>query len=121
MELLDEKTFNIGTAVGLPPPGKGTLSVDTTPVKGEIYIDGVYEGIAPLIRDLDPGEYIVSFGDVEEYTTPGDKSVTLAGGATVEVIGEYKKPIPIWGWIAGGVAVGIGALVVIIATTTKRR
>jgi len=97
------------------PPGKATLAIDTTPVKGRIYLDVVDQGIAPITLELDPGTYVISFGDVEDHTTPEDVTVTLTEGDILTVTGEYTPAglaIPIWAvWAMGAAGVGIAALV----------
>jgi hypothetical protein len=76
-----------------PPPSKAILSIDTTPVKGQIFINGVLMGTAPITQELDTGDYLVSFGDVEGYITPASIAVTLIEGERHEEIGVYE-PIP---------------------------
>ena len=74
-----------------PPPGKAILNVDTTPVAGDVYIDGTFFGIAPVTLELDPGMYYnVSFGDVEGYHTPAAIDVLLDEGETGEYVGQYE-------------------------------
>jgi len=48
----------------------GTLSVDTTPVKGEVFVDGVSKGTAPKDVVVPVGSHTVSFGAVTGYTKP---------------------------------------------------
>ena len=80
-------------------PELATLTVDTTPVKGEVFVDGISWGIAPQTRELDAGTYTISFGDVPGYTKPSDRTVALAAGETRTVTGTYvaippKEPEP---------------------------
>jgi len=77
-----------------PPPEYGRLSVDTSPVKGEVFVDGVSWGTAPVERDVTPGVYTVSFGDVEGYETPAPQTVEVAAGETVAVVGVYEPVAP---------------------------
>ncbi len=74
-----------------PPPTKAILSVDTAPVKGGIYLDGVYQGIAPMTFELDPGTYTVGFGDVQGYMTPPPYYAVLHEGEIVAVTGTYES------------------------------
>ncbi len=76
------------------PPAPATLTVDTTPVKGSVYVDGSLWGAAPQTRELDPGIYAVSFGDVLGYLTPASESVTLAENETRTIAGVYTEISP---------------------------
>lgn len=82
------------TTTAIVPPEKATLKVDTTPVKGEVFVDGSSWGTAPQTRSVDPGSYTVSFGDVSGYITPPAQTVTLAVGETKTVIGTYEAVVP---------------------------
>lgn len=123
MALVDQKTFDVAI-VGeevppIPPPGMATLVVDTTPVKGEVYLDGVSQGIAPVTLVLDPRIYTVSFGDIEGYITPKDVSVPLVEGQSLIVTSEYKTegPPEVLGvpwWLVGAGVAGVG--IVYLAT-----
>ena len=84
----------VGTYYAVSPaapvtPGVTTLSVDTTPVKGEVSVDGVSWGTAPVSREVDPGTYTVTFGAVTDYTTPASQSVTVASGETKSITATY--------------------------------
>ncbi len=125
MALVDQKTFEIAI-VGedvppIPPPGMAILVVDTTPVKGEVYLDGVSQGIAPTTLVLDPGNYTISFGDIEGYITPEDVTVPLVEGQSLIVTSEYKTEGPpevlgIPWWLVGA---GVGAVAVVYLATRK--
>ncbi len=65
----------------------GTLSVDTTPVKGEVFVDGADWGVAPQSRSLAAGSHSVSFGDISGYTKPGDQTATVQLNSTTPVTG----------------------------------
>lgn len=77
-----------------PPPGKAILMIKTTPIMGAVYINGVYQGVAPMTFEVDPGTYTISFGDIEGYYTPSGVTITLAEGETRTVTGEYEQIIP---------------------------
>jgi hypothetical protein len=71
----------------------GILSIDTTPVKGEVFVDGQSWGIAPQSRTVNVGTYIVSFGSVSGYTTPSSQTVSVTKGQITTVTGVYKPII----------------------------
>lgn len=73
-----------------PPVGKGTLSINTAPIKGGIWLNGVYQGIAPITLELDPGTYTIAFGDVQGYITPPPYYAVLHAGDIVAVTGTYE-------------------------------
>ncbi len=77
-----------------PPPGKATLTVDTTPIKANVYVDNILWGIAPQTKLLDAGTYTISFGDALGYLTPAAESVTLAADETRTVTGIYTEIPP---------------------------
>jgi hypothetical protein len=59
-------------------PGVATVNISTTPVSGQVFLDGFSVGNAPLKLELgEIGVYIISFGAVSGYTTPEDVQVTV--------------------------------------------
>ncbi len=72
-----------------PPPDTGTLSIDTTPVDGEVFVEGTSWGIAPQPREVDIGTYTVTFGDVEGYTTPDSQEAVITKDTTTPITGTY--------------------------------
>jgi len=78
----------------LPPPAQGTLQITTTPVTGEVFIDGISQGFAPISKDVDIGSYTISFGDVSGYTTPVPQTVTVYESQTTFVEGIYQLSPP---------------------------
>lgn len=74
-----------------PAPGDevGTLAISTTPVNGEIFIDGVSVGTGSANRELAVGEYTVSFGDMEGYVTPADQTIAVTVDEETTVVGTY--------------------------------
>lgn len=118
-----EAVYVTGTYIeSTVPPGEGLLVISTTPVAGEIYLDGEYIGIGDVSVEISPGTYVVSFGEVDGYTKPNNKSVTIQEGDTVTVTGTYNeivdptKPgllvvdtVPVSGEIfVNGQSIGIG-------------
>ena len=73
------------------PPDMGTLSVETEPVSGEVFVEGESWGDAPQFREVDVGTYTVSFGDVEGYTTPASQEAVVTVDATIEIEGIYVE------------------------------
>ena len=115
MILLDRVTYDVAIVEGIvPPPGKATLIVDTTPVKGEVFINDISQGIAPVTLEVDPGSYTLSFGDVEGYHSPEDTTITLAEDDIITVTGEYTPiaaPVSIpWSIIGAGAVIIAGIL-----------
>jgi len=72
-------------------PGKATLTVQTTPVNGGVYVDGTLWGTAPQTRSVDPDTYTISFGSVSGYTAPSSQSVALVAGDSETVTGIYTE------------------------------
>ncbi|MBI2936843.1 MAG: hypothetical protein HYY22_01420 [Thaumarchaeota archaeon] len=68
----------------------GTLSV-TTPVDGQVFVDGVSWGFAPVSKFLSPGSHTVSFGAIFGYTKPVDVTVSITTGSTSSVTGTYTE------------------------------
>ena len=84
-------SFTVYVPPPFAPPALATLTVDTTPIKASVYVNGVLWGIAPQTRSVDAGTYTVSFGDYLGYLTPSPQTVTLAAGETRTVIGVYTE------------------------------
>jgi len=75
-------------------PTKANLTITTTPVNGEIFLNGSALGTAPQSMLLDPGTYNVSFGAVADYITPASQLVTLSAGDHKTVTGVYTPLFP---------------------------
>ncbi|MBA7602137.1 hypothetical protein ES703_09223 [subsurface metagenome] len=90
----DTGATKLFTTTAIVPPEKTTLTVDTTPVKGEVFVNGSSWGTAPQTQSVDPGTYTVSFGAVSSYVTPSAQTITLAAGETKTVIGTYEVAVP---------------------------
>lgn len=52
---------------------------------------GAWQPSGSTLANLSPGEHLVSFSDVEGYTTPSPITVTLVGGANT-AYGNYTQP-----------------------------
>jgi len=101
--------------VGVTPPEFAWLVIDTSPVKGPVYVDEEEIGEAPVEVKVSPLiTYIVSFGDVAGYDTPPSQSLSLQRGEKRAVNGIYEKVgWPEWAkWLAIGGGITAGALVV---------
>jgi hypothetical protein len=89
------------TPVAAPEPA--ALSVVTEPQGGNVDVDGVNRGTAPIvIRDLDPGEHrlvVRSRGTVYQRTVvlePGTTSTVVVGaGAAAHVGGWLRVQVPV--------------------------
>lgn len=73
------------------PLPTGMLAVDSTPIRGEIFVDGQSWGIAPQSREVPVGAYSVTFGGIDGYTTPAPQEVNVNVEQTTEVTGEYVQ------------------------------
>lgn len=74
----------------------GTLTVNTSPISGEVFVNGVLWGTSPQSRVVLVGNYTVSFGDVTGYHTPLLQHTTVKKDLTTVVEGVYE---PITGTI----------------------
>lgn len=71
-------------------PTLGNLFVDTTPTKGNITINGISQGIAPITKNnITPGSYIIEFSNKLGYLTPLSETVTVKAGETTRIVREY--------------------------------
>lgn len=68
---------------------KGYLHIITSPVNGDIMINGEYRGTKDVHIELEQGTYTVSFGNVAGYTTPSPLKITVNPGFTALVTIEY--------------------------------
>lgn len=69
----------------------GTISIMTTPVEGDIHIDGDYVGTGSVSVEYITGYHTVSYGSVDEYKTPDAQTVAVNAGATAYVVGTYTS------------------------------
>lgn len=72
----------------------GHISVTTSPVSGAIYIDGKYAGTGQVCKELPVGTYRITFDTVSGYHTPRAQTVTIEGGGTLNIVGEYIQLSP---------------------------
>ncbi len=87
-------TYRFSTSSSSPPPSTGTLSVTTTPVNGQVFVDGSSWGTAPVSKSIATGSHTVSFGAVSGYTTPASITVSITAGQTTSVTGTYVSTPP---------------------------
>jgi len=88
---LKDLIFKIGSRI------TGTLTVTTTPVAGEVFVNDMSWGIANQSRDVTVGIYTVRFGDVAGYSSPEPQTVEVYEGRETTVIGEYVEIPPATG------------------------
>jgi len=84
-----QPTLSTGPEESLMP--KGQLSIDTTPVKGTIFVDGSFWGTAPLSRQVDTGTYRISFGAMPGYISPADQVIAVLQNMTTATTGVYAQ------------------------------
>lgn len=114
-----------------PKPTTGFLVVNTDPVKGEVFVDAVSYGIAPVGPvELERGNHYVAFGAVDGYITPAQQTAYIQGGETLPIIGEYIPPDEDDRWyekylkyalIGGGAILGAALLVPELIRALRRR
>jgi hypothetical protein len=69
----------------------GNLRVETIPaMPATIFRDGVPMDDWAFWCNIEPGEYTISFEDLEGYLTPPPMTVTIVAGETTHVIGNYE-------------------------------
>lgn len=78
-----------GLIFKIGPRITGTLTVKTTPVPGEVFVDGESWSLAPQSRVVDAGTYDVSFGSVASYRTPATQSALVDKDVETTVTGVY--------------------------------
>lgn len=77
-------------------PKTSDLAVSTTPDKGAfITIDGIRRADGAATVALEPGNHVVSYGDVGGWITPGNDAVKITGGDgdRDKVVGKYTGPL----------------------------
>lgn len=68
---------------------KGFIHVITSPVKGDITVNGEYRGTGDMNIGLEQGTYNVSFGPITGYITPAPLSIVVNPGFTALVTVVY--------------------------------
>ncbi len=68
----------------------GALSVTTTPISGDIHVDGLYKGNGTWSGYITPGPHTVSFGSVTGFTTPTAQTSAVVAGQTTIITGTYS-------------------------------
>ena len=100
----------------------GILAIDTTPVKGEVFVGGVSQGIAPVSMSVVAGSYVISFGDVEGYTKPSQIIKTVTADQESKVLGTYVAVDGSKAWLPYAL-LGGGAVVLVmgLAASGKKK
>jgi len=78
-------------ATPTPKPETATVYIWTTPVYGDIYLNYQWIGFGEWVGELEPSDYIISFGDVPGYTTPENVWIIVSAGETYYVEGDYSS------------------------------
>ena len=74
------------------PPTTGFLVVVTTPVNGEVWVNGEYQGVAPVGPiEFDIMNVTISYGQVQGYEAPPPEVMTIPQGDTYTAIGRYTQ------------------------------
>jgi hypothetical protein len=67
----------------------GTLTINTTPINGDISIDGLVNGNGHWSGTVPATDHVVSFGAVSGYATPSSQTVTVYANQETVVTGTY--------------------------------
>jgi len=105
--------------------GTGTLIISTQPVGAQIFLNNIFAGNTQLgialSLELNEGDYIVSFGNVEGYTAPAAQRPVVIPDTEVFVTGVYhagagptRKP-----WFIPA-SIGLGLVALIVASRVKK-
>lgn len=73
---------------------RGMLFVDTSPVKGEVFVNGDSWGIAPQSREVEIGEHAVSLGHVDGYGMPEVQIAHVQTDQETHLSGIYVPVLP---------------------------
>lgn len=109
-------------------PDTGRLFVDTTPVRGKIWVGDLEFASGPVAITLPIGEYKVFFGYVEGYEVPPMQTANIVGNQDESILAYYIKPYDRW-WekyikyalIGGGAIIGTAILLPEIVRKVSRR
>ena len=66
---------------------------NSSSIDAEVFIDGESKGFGTVIVRLNSSEtpYVVSFSDIEGYTTPQNQTVTIGNCDVIEITGTYEE------------------------------
>jgi len=68
---------------------RSTIDISSTPVNAEITIDGAFNGSAPRLKTVEPGEYVI------RVTKPGyeawERTIALDAGESVNIHAELAR------------------------------
>jgi len=70
------------------------ISVTTTPISGDVFINGEYVGTGIASKEYSPGSYTITFGSVTNYHSPDPQRVTLEPGDSLSIVGTYTAFSP---------------------------
>lgn len=70
---------------------KGFLHAITSPVGGDVLVNGEYRGTKDVNIELEEGTYTISFGSVAGYITPPPISIKIDAGFVAIVTVEYTR------------------------------
>jgi len=84
-----QPTLSTGLEESLMPQGQ--LSIDTTPVKGAVFVNGSFWGPAPVSRQVDTATYTISFGALPGYISPADQVIAVLQNTTTAATGVYTQ------------------------------
>ena len=82
----------------LPGP-TGVLHVNTSPINGPVFINGVDKGLAPVTLTVPAGSHLVEFGAVAGYITPSSVRLDVYQGQDATVNGIYDPITSIMGYL----------------------
>ena len=84
---------SVSFAVAPPSADKG-MGIQTTPVVGPIYVDGVQQGEGNAFVTRDFGVYTVTFGDIEGWQTPAPVRVSITPSQPkADIKGVYSRTL----------------------------
>ncbi|MBU0777635.1 hypothetical protein KKH23_04570 [Patescibacteria group bacterium] len=91
------KTYTL-TVTEIPTGDTGTLSIDTIPAGGAVFVNYESWGVNPQPRVVAVGEYTVSFGAKAGYITPSPVSATVYKDIETTITGIYTYVAPTTGF-----------------------
>jgi len=73
---------------------KGTLSVDSTPIKAECFVNNESWGVTPKTKDVSVGNYTISWANVKGYITPAPQKDMVVANQSTTITGVYIEIPP---------------------------